>query len=128
MAGGRRGRVLVIEDEADLRALMADLLQEEGYAVESARDGVEGLRLIAQRMPDLILLDIKMPVMDGRMFVELLMARYPERAPIVVVTAVESAPRRAAETGAEGWVGKPFDIDRLVQTVERHLRRPAPPG
>jgi two-component system, OmpR family, KDP operon response regulator KdpE len=123
MVEGSRGRVLLVDDEDDLRTLIADLLREAGYAVDSARDGVEALGIVERAMPDLILLDIKMPVMDGRRFAVELSARYPERPPIVVVTATDSGPTRALETGAEGWVGKPFDIDRLLGMVERYVRR-----
>ena len=110
-------RVLVVEDDPDLAALEADVLLESGHAVEIASNGREALDAVERAAPDLILLDMKMPVMGGREFAEEYRRRESRAAPIVVVTAADDAQRRAAEVGASAWIGKPFDPEKLVEKV-----------
>lgn len=114
--------ILVTEDDDDLRELVVMLLEEEGFLVETARHGREALQRVQQHMPDLILLDMKMPVMDGWAFAAELRARHDHRAPIVVMTAAEHASARAQEIGADGWLSKPFEHDDLIAMVKTHLR------
>jgi CheY-like chemotaxis protein len=121
MNGGHRERVLVVEDDQDLAALLEMLLDGEGYQVDVAGNGREALERVAAALPDLILLDMKMPVMSGPEFARAFRARYGAAAPIVVVTAAADARRRAAEIDAEGWLGKPFDPDALLAAVEAQL-------
>jgi CheY-like chemotaxis protein len=118
-------RVLVVEDDPDLAALEADVLLERGHAVEIASNGREALEAVERAAPDLIVLDMKMPVMGGREFAEEYRRREPKAAPIVVVTAADDAQRRAAEVGASAWIGKPFDPEALVDKVARLLDRTA---
>lgn len=115
--------VLVIDDDRDLLDLVTFLLEDEGYRVETALDGLERLRKVEQKKPDLILLDMKMPAMNGWEFAREFHARYDRQVPIVVLTAAENARKRAEEIGAQGWVGKPFNLDTLVQAGKRHIRR-----
>lgn len=114
--------VLVVDDDQDLRSLVALVLEEEGYEVETAADGKQGLDAVKRAMPDLILLDMKMPVMDGWEFAREFRARFNGQAPIVVLTAAADAKKRAEETGAVDWIGKPFDLDTLVNVVGRDIR------
>ena len=116
--------ILVVEDDPDLAALEAELLEEHGHRVEIANNGREALAAVERVAPDLILLDMKMPVMSGREFVEEYRRAQPSPAPIVVVTAADDAQVRAAEVGASGWIAKPFDPDALVENVMRLLPRP----
>ena len=119
--------VLVVEDDPDLASLEAQLLEEHGHRVEVAHNGREALAVIERATPDLIVLDMKMPVMNGREFADEYRRRQRSPAPIVVVTAADDAQRRAAEVGASGWIAKPFDPDALVDSVTRLLRpRPVP--
>jgi DNA-binding response OmpR family regulator len=113
--------VLVVDDDPHLAQLVAYALEDEGYAVEMAGDGQAALASVAQRMPDLIILDMKMPVMDGWAFAREFQSRYDYQAPILVFTAAEDARRRAQEIGAAGWIAKPFDLQRLIDEVARHL-------
>ncbi len=113
--------VLVVDDDDDLSTLVATILSEEGYCVETAANGLEALDLLSKRLPDLIVLDMKMPVMDGAQFARELHSRYDHRPPIVILTASADARLRASEVGAIGWVTKPFDLTRLVQVVEESL-------
>ena len=117
-------KILVVEDDPDLAALEAELLEEHGHHVEVANNGREALAAVERAAPDLILLDMKMPVMSGREFVDEYRRAQPSPAPIVVVTAADDAQVRAAEVGASGWIAKPFDPDALVANVMRLLPRP----
>lgn len=117
-----RRRVLVIEDDEDLVFLVSMLLRAEGYEVATAPHGkaaLDHLHLGAFE-PDVILLDMKMPVMGGAEFARAYEAHFGRRTPIVVITASEDAERRAAEIGADGWIGKPFEAEALLETVRRH--------
>jgi CheY-like chemotaxis protein len=109
----------VVDDDDDIRTLVATVLEEEGFAVTTAADGVDALESVERAMPDVILLDMKMPRMDGPTFAKEFHERFPGSAKIVVFTAAENAKRRAADVGADDVVGKPFDIDALVTTVRR---------
>jgi CheY-like chemotaxis protein len=116
-------RVLVADDEEPIRDLLRLALEAEGHSVVLAADGAEALRAASGERPDVILLDLKMPVMDGREFA----ARYHEAgggAPIVVITAVQR-PREAAELGVCAVVAKPFELDALLDTIARCAGRPA---
>ncbi|MCI0670589.1 MAG: response regulator [Myxococcaceae bacterium] len=112
--------VLLIEDDVDLRETERLLLDDAGYDVVTAADGAEALRRVEEAPPDVILLDMRMPVMDGWTFARELHARYGDRFPLVVVTAAEDARARAREVGARDVLGKPFDIDDLLLTVEQN--------
>jgi DNA-binding response OmpR family regulator len=119
--------VLVVEDDSDLAALMEMILRDAGYLVRTAGDGRRALDLVAAAMPGVILLDMRMPVMNGREFARAFAERHGRAAPIVVVTAAENARLRAEEIGADGWLEKPFDLDAVVDAVAHHLR-PGPPA
>jgi CheY-like chemotaxis protein len=123
-------RVLVVEDDPDLAALEAEVLKLRGHEVDVASNGREALDAVERARPDLILLDMKMPVMNGREFADEYRRREPCTAPIVVVTAADDAQRRAAEVGASGWIAKPFDPEALVDKVARLLTDSglSPPG
>lgn len=120
--------ILLVEDDPDLANLEAFLLLEAGYEVASAGDGQAALAEVAKRLPALILLDMKMPVMDGRAFAAAFRQRYGHAAPIVVVTAADDPRRRAREAAADGWVSKPFDPEELLATVARFVPAPAHRG
>ena len=88
--------VLVVDDEPDILDLVGMILEGEGYHVETAAHGLEALEVVSNRMPDLILLDMKMPVMDGPTFAHEFHARYDGQAPIVVITAAVTPMKRDA--------------------------------
>jgi CheY-like chemotaxis protein len=117
--------VLVVEDDADLAALMTMILADAGYSVRSAADGAQALARVAERMPAVVLLDMRMPVMNGWEFAREFRARHGHAAPIVVVTAAENARLRAAEIEAEGWLEKPFELEDVVAAVARFADRHA---
>ena len=111
--------VLVVEDDAALRELLAIILESEGMNADTAANGREALERVAVRRPELILLDMTMPVMDGWQFCHELDLRGGRRPRIVVVTAATDPASRADEVHADGWLAKPFDRDALVSLVRR---------
>ncbi|MBX3217119.1 MAG: response regulator [Labilithrix sp.] len=115
--------ILAIEDDADLRELLRFVLEEKGYAVATAENGREALECIRQQMPDIILLDMRMPIMSGADFATEYRTRYAHgaRAPLIVMTAAEHASRRSTEIGASDFLRKPFSTEELIALVERHV-------
>lgn len=109
-------RVLVVDDEPDIRATVTEMLLIEGYAVDEAANGADALRLLESRPPDLILLDMRMPVLDGWGFAAEL-DRRRVRIPIVVMTAAREAQRWADDISAAAALPKPFGFDDLIRTV-----------
>jgi DNA-binding response OmpR family regulator len=121
--------VLVVEDDLDLLTLMEIILVDAGYRVRTAREGRAALARIAEEMPGVILLDMRMPGMNGWEFAREFRARHGHACPIVVVTAAEDARQRAEEIGADAWLSKPFDLDDVLRTVSRRLQAsPAAPA
>ena len=113
--------ILVVDDDQDLLDLLAFVLSSEGYDVRTASDGLEALNVVEDKMPNLILLDMRMPVMDGWEFASAFHTRFDDGVPIVVVTAAENAEKRAEEIGASGWISKPFDVGLLIVLVREQL-------
>ncbi len=119
--------ILVVDDDPEILAMLRDFLESEGLAVRTASNGAEALDTLDELAPALILLDMRMPVLDGWGFAQ----RFHERHfgyPIVVMTAAESARRWAEEIGATGYIATPFDVDELLQTIERHRQRDSKPN
>ncbi|HEY8826001.1 MAG TPA: MASE1 domain-containing protein, partial [Candidatus Limnocylindria bacterium] len=116
-----RGRVLVIDDEADVRTIVETVLRESGQIVTTAENGEEALALAVREPPDLILLDKLMPVMDGTAFARAYRAAVSRPAPIVAFCAARDAETWATSIGAVAHVGKPFDLSELDETVRREL-------
>lgn len=124
-------RVLVIEDDESVRLVITSALRDEGYLVDEASEGEAGLALADQRRPDIILLDLKMPGMDGWEFIRQYRARCELGAPILMLTAATNGEARGFDAGADDVLVKPFDLDeldthihRLIQT--KHARQTAP--
>jgi two-component system sensor histidine kinase/response regulator len=114
--------VLNVDDEALNRSMVCVLLRKMGFEVCEAADGLEALRSVAARRPDLVLLDLAMPVMDGIEFLRRLRATREEpHVPVVVLTAHAFADERdrALAAGADGFIRKPFRLDELLQTIAR---------
>jgi two-component system, chemotaxis family, chemotaxis protein CheY len=118
------GEILVVDDDADLREFLRLMVTSMGFEVTCAANGQEALDVMEGHDPDLILLDMKMPVMDGWEFCRVLEGR-DARPPIVVLTAAPDPAARAAEVHAEGWLGKPFEYADLEAIVHRFAARPA---
>lgn len=110
--------ILVVDDEPDIRATVAAMLEAEGHRVAEAANGADALAAIEKYAPDLILLDMRMPVLDGWGFAAE-MRRRGHRTPIVVMTAARDAAHWASEISASAYVSKPFGFDDLITAVEQ---------
>ena len=115
--------ILVVEDEHVILDVVGCVLTREGYEVFTAADGVTALRVVEQRQPDLILLDIYLPGMDGRQFVQAYRERPGPHAPILVMTGEGYARERAAALGVAGYLSKPFGAKELVAKVAEVVLR-----
>ena len=117
MTGG--GRILVVDDDALLRSSVAAILADEGYDVDLAGDGVDALERIHQNPPDVILLDVLMPRMNGKALLETLHASTSTSGiSVLVMTALHGfESRRTIALGATDLVEKPFDIDELLNKI-----------
>jgi two-component system alkaline phosphatase synthesis response regulator PhoP len=126
-----RERILVVEDEEDLVEMMTYNLRRDGYGVVAARNGIEGLRRARQESPDLVLLDLMLPDLDGLEVCRRL-RRDPltARLPVIMVTAKgeESDVVLGLGVGADDYVSKPFSPRELVARVRAVLRRGPPRG
>ncbi len=121
-----RPAVLIVEDDPDLVAVLEMVLAEGGRRVRTAAEGHAALERVGEEMPGLILLDMRMPGMNGWDFAREFRLRHGRGCPIVVVTAAENARRRAEEIGADAWLAKPFDLDDVLALVTRFLGPPPP--
>jgi CheY-like chemotaxis protein len=115
--------VLVIEDHADLREMLAVLLESEGFGVQTASNGAEALKCLDDARPSVILLDLMMPVMTGDEFRERQLAdpRYRD-VPVICMTAAHDGRDRAKRIRADVYFQKPVDFDRLLDAVREHVR------
>ena len=124
-------RILIVDDEPDVADLIEAVLKDEGYTVAIARDGAQGLMLARDWAPDLILMDVFLPGVDGGTVIRRLKAE-PETAaiPIIAMSAGRNIREHSGEIdGADGALAKPFDIEALLAQVAFYLaRRSAPDG
>jgi DNA-binding response OmpR family regulator len=123
-----RGRLIVVEDQRDLRELLATAFSLEGYAVSTAASGEEALALVQREVPDLIVLDLSLPGMSG--IETLRRIREGGRAPRVVIVTAHGTPaqvREAMALGVREFMGKPFDLDHLLRVVADEMKEVRPP-
>jgi DNA-binding response OmpR family regulator len=116
-------RVLVVDDEPDIRELVRELLERAGHEVIEASDGNEGLRVFFAERPELVILDVSMPGMDGWQMLERI--RELSDVPVVMLTAktTELDKVRGLRAGADDYITKPFGRQELLARVDAHLRR-----
>jgi DNA-binding response OmpR family regulator len=125
--GGSRGpaapRILVVDDDPNLLVLLADQLRADGYEIQTARDGDQALRVLARSWPDLLIIDMMMPRMDGLSLAREIKARAD--LPIIVLSAIDAGDSKAdlLEEVAEDYVTKPFHYPELRARISRILRR-----
>jgi DNA-binding response OmpR family regulator len=111
----------VVEDEPDIRAFMAMLLEDEGFAVETAVHGGDALAKAQCRRPDLVILDLTMPVMSGWEFIAIWQADSVTQCIPIVVTSAEASVTTARALGVHTFMRKPVDVERLLITVQALL-------
>jgi two-component system, cell cycle response regulator DivK len=117
-------RILVVEDQEDNRRIVRDLLTSAGYALIEATDGEAGVRLAKEQLPDLILMDIQLPVLDGYEATRRIKGDPELRAiPIVVVTsyALSGDDQKAMAAGSDAYIAKPFSPRELLATIRQFL-------
>jgi two-component system, cell cycle response regulator DivK len=118
--------ILYVEDNPDNRVLVRRILMSEDYAVLEAVNAVDALNILKNTRPDLILMDINMPDMDGYTLTATIKAMPGfERVPILALTAnvMRGDKEKTLEAGCDGYIQKPLDIDLLIREVERFLPR-----
>jgi CheY-like chemotaxis protein len=111
--------VLVVDDDEAIREFVRDALELHGYRVVTAEDGAEGLAALREVDPCIVLLDMRMPVVDGWEFVRRYRQDAERTAPIVVMTAAADARRWCDEVGGDDLLSKPFGLAHLYAVVER---------
>ncbi|TMA14923.1 MAG: response regulator [Deltaproteobacteria bacterium] len=118
-------RILIVDDEEGFRDGVADLLQMEGYTVSVARDAFEAVRVLPVFRPEVILLDLRMPNLDGEAFLRGMTGLPASRGvPVVLISAKEDLPQIANRTGAAGYLSKPFEAPQLLSLLEKVLPEP----
>ena len=118
-----KSKVLVVEDYEDTREFMRFLLQDYGFDVAEATNGFEAIESVKKQVPDLILMDISMPGMDGLTAARKIREQSGSRKPpIIAITAYgESARRKALEAGCDASLSKPIDFEDLEPVLSRYL-------
>ena len=121
-------RILIVEDQEDNRRILRDLLTNVGFELIEATTGEEGVRLAERNRPDLILMDVQMPVLDGHEATQRIKSQPELRSiPIIVVTsyALSGDEAKSMAAGADAYVAKPFSPRALLATIRRFLPDPA---
>ena len=121
--------ILVVEDDPMLREFLSDLLSIEGYRPLCAESGTQALQMLAEITPDLVLLDLRLPDLDGYEVCQRIRATSEQRIPILMVSANRD-PRdvlTALHVGVDDYLRKPFDVEELLAQVRAHLPHVLPP-
>jgi len=115
-----KGNILIVEDDHQTVKLIKFILEKDDYSTISAKDGEEGLQMARERKPDLIVLDLMLPGMDGYRVCEILKANpNTKEIPIIVLTALDTGPdfEKALEKKADWYITKPFEPQHLLKRV-----------
>ncbi len=113
--------ILIVDDDEAILSSVELFLVDEGYLTVVAHNGREALELATSASPCLIILDMKMPEMDGRAFAAAYRKEVTAPVPIIVMTASRDSERRATEINADGFISKPFDLNHLLDLVHHHV-------
>ena len=119
-----KSRILIMEDDDDTQGMVRFLLEYKGYEVMVAKDGKHGLEMAHQEKPDLILLDLAMPEVDGWMVAQTLKGDPETKAiPVIAVTAytMSSDRRKALNAGCDGFIAKPMNVPDFIAEIEKFL-------
>lgn len=115
------GPILVVDDDWQMRDVLQQVLEDEGFTVETAADGQQALEQVVLNRPALLVLDMGLPLVDGFGVAAGLREAYADPPPIVVVTADGRAAEKARQVRAVGYLSKPFDLERLCAVVRASL-------
>jgi DNA-binding response OmpR family regulator len=123
-------RLLVVDDDEDVAESLRSILEDEGFEVDVARDGMEGLQKLDPNLPDAVLLDVEMPILDGpgmayEMFVQDV---GKEEIPIVLLSGAANLPDVVRQVGTPYSLAKPFGLVALLSLVQRALQERTPPS
>ena len=115
--------ILIVEDDPKCLVLIRDLLQVSGYKTIEATDGKQGVELAKAKKPDLVLMDIQMPVMDGLEATRIFKSDTTKNIPLLALTsyAMKGDKERILQAGCDGYLAKPFDIQELLKAVAEYL-------
>ena len=116
--------ILIVEDEPKNMKLLRDLLQRFGYEILEASDGEQGVKSAGEKMPDLILMDIMMPKMDGLEATRIIKADIKTKhIPVIALTsyAMKGDREKTVEAGCDGYIAKPIDIKEVLSAIEHYL-------
>ncbi len=114
--------VLVVDDDPDILEALSEILEAEGFSILRARNGQEALDQLESGHPELVLLDLMMPVMDGWEFAKRMRQRPPSsQVPVIVLSADRNVGTKAREIGAVGHLAKPFELNDLLELVRGSL-------
>jgi DNA-binding response OmpR family regulator len=118
--------IMICDDDAGILEMLAIILEDSGYQVIAEQNSLNLYSLIEKTMPDLLLLDLWMPVLSGDQVLVHLRSQ-PETAalPVIVLSASTDGPEIASKAGATGYIAKPFDIDHLLDGIEGVLSVPS---
>ena len=118
-----KGKVLIVDDQFGIRILLNEVLQKEGYDTYQAANGLQALEVLNENIPDLVLLDMKIPGMDGIEILKRMKAVQPDIR-VIIMTAYGELDmiQEAMDLGAITHFAKPFDIDDIRKAVEKHIK------
>ena len=120
-----RPNILIVEDDPDILSSLAEVIREAGFDVETAANGYQALARLESHAPDVIFLDLMMPLMDGWKFLETARQRFPERqsTPVVLLSAVHNLTEEARRLGVTAFLPKPFDLEDVVRVAHQVTQR-----
>jgi len=120
-----RANILIVEDDPDILSSLAEVIREAGFDVETAANGYQALARLEAHAPDLIFLDLMMPLMDGWKFLETARQRFPSRqaTPVVLLSAVHNLTDEARRLGVTAFLAKPFDLEDVVRVAHQLTQR-----
>ena len=123
-------KLLIVDDDSDLADLLEEALLERGHVIRRAHDGEQGLRDLAICLPDAVLLDVEMPVLDGPSMAYEMHVRDNglESIPIVLMSGIVGLRRIAERVGTPYFLGKPYSLDAVLALCDRALRERIPPS
>lgn len=124
-----KARILVIEDNEDNLELVRFLLEQNGYEVVGAKDGRMGLEIVYEMQPDLVLLDMSLPEIDGWQVVQQVKSNPASKGMLVVALTAHALPgdrKKAIDAGCDGYISKPLDVPNFARMIATYLRKRKP--